>query len=399
MRKIINISQNVEPVGGSDIYFHRLTELLRFNEYFVEEFASSKDKEYSDLPYSVDFDNPNLSTLFKYLYNNEARVKLASKLDKNKFDIAHLHIYYGKLTSSIIGELKNRHIPIVQTLHEYKLVCPTYKMYDGNQNCFTCTGNNFYKALTKSCNRGSFSRTAFSVLESYVSLFLGSQSKIDHFVTVSDFQKRQISEMGFDISNVTTIHNFVDLPSNDYSSNFENYILYYGRIEKVKGIHILLDALKILDSNIKLVIAGTGEYLSELEEKVKEDVKLRSNVSFVGFKSGNELIRLVANSLFVVVPSIWFETFGLTVVEAMSFGKPVIGSNIGGISEIIENGYNGFLTEPENEIDLADKINHLLKDKFVLREMGRSARNTVLTKFSSASHFAKINKLYESLIS
>ncbi len=157
--KVLNISQSFEIKGGSDVYFRSLTELLREHGLQVEEFASTPENS-EVYPKAIDFEKPGLKEVAKYIYNPEAKQKLGSLLGRTSFDVAHLHIYYGKLTTSILAPLKDQGIPIIQTLHEYKIVCPTYKLYDGRNVCLECKNNRFYKCFLKKCNRNSYVRSA-----------------------------------------------------------------------------------------------------------------------------------------------------------------------------------------------------------------------------------------------
>jgi glycosyltransferase involved in cell wall biosynthesis len=395
--KIINISQSFEIKGGSDTYFKALSTLLSEHGIDVAEFASSGENS-SIYPRAINFEKPTLTDIIKYFYNLDAKKKLETFISNNKFDIAHLHIYYGKLTSSILKPLKEQGIPIVQTLHEYKIVCPTYKLYDGNNLCLDCADNNFYKAIFKKCNRNSFSKTFVSAAESYISLWAGSQRLIDKFITVSEFQKRQIIEMGFMPGKITTIHNFIDVSSYPNFHQDGDYVLYFGRIEKVKGIDSLLEAFEILPPTIKLVIVGHGEYESEVRARISSSKKLYDRVKLLGFMSKDELSQTIHKSKFVIVPSIWYETFGLTVVEAMAHYKPVIGANIGGITEIISHEIDGLLFEPGDFAELSKHIRYLWNDDSLVKNMGYAARKKVETEFSPKIHFEKLNTIYKSLI-
>ena len=230
-------------------------------------------------------------------------------------------------------------------------------------------------------------------MESYVSLWLGSQDKIDHFITVSDFQKNQLYKMGFNRENITTVHNFISLDGfpTDYQEG--NYVLYFGRLEKEKGVEWLLNTFEKLP-DVKLVVVGDGSYKEEFLQRLESSPVLKRNVHYLGFKSKNELTEIIYKSKFVVVPSIWYETFGLTVIEAMGHLKPVIGASIGGITEIISDGVDGFLVEPGNEQQLYTRILDLWQQDSLIKEMGIKARRKVEEHFSPEAHFMKLKAIY-----
>lgn len=393
---VLNISQNFEIQGGSDIYFHSLCKLLQDNGHHVDNFAATLDKS-SQFPQHTNFDDRTIDTILKYIYNMEAKKKITKFIDAKDYNIAHLHIYYGKLSSSILSPLRRKGIPLVQTLHEYKLVCPTYKLYDGSNLCFACQNNKFYNATLKKCNRGSFARSLLSSVESYVSLANGSQKYINHFITVSDFQREQIINMGFDPARLSTVHNFLDIKEFPYQQKDGDYVLYYGRIEKVKGLEVLLKSLDFLPNEIKIVIVGDGEFKTEMVEKIEDINRVEERVIYLGFLRGEALRDVINNSKFVVVPSIWYETFGLTVIESMAYGKPVIGSKLGGITEIIADGIDGYLVEPNNAKALAEKIESLYSDDHLIQCMGSKARRKIEDQFSAKRHYEKLLSIYKSV--
>lgn len=393
---ILNVNQSSIIRGGSDIYWQSLSGLLKENNHVVYDYYSienGRDKTNCIYPKALDFENPDLMSILKYCYNVDAGKKIARFISDKKINTAHLHIYYGKLTASILKPLCEANIPIVQTLHEYKLVCPTYKLYRNGNVCHECRNNNFYNALVNKCNRNSFSRSLLSTVESYVSLLCGSQSKIEHFITVSDYQRNEILKMGFAPHNVTTIHNFIDDSGFEPSHKNPEYILYFGRIEKEKGIDVIIDAARILcTKNIKFILAGEGSYLNRARSIVNE-LGL-SNIEFLGYKNKNEIIELINGSFTVIAPSLWYETFGLVLLEAFSCAKPVIASNIGGMTEIINDGVDGFLVLPGSAEELAEKIEFIVSNPRQAQYMGEAGYKKQKSVFSKQAHFKKLMSVY-----
>ena len=394
--KILNCSQRYHVKGGSDKYFFDISELLRsagnlvvpFCASSAENLPTSYDKYF---PVDVDFNNPSVNDIVKYVYNSDANNKLNILLNEIEIDIAHLHIYYGKLSSSILSVLKKRQIPIIQTLHEYKLVCPVYTMISHGAPCYSCRSNAFYMSLIKKCNRGQVSRSLLSMIESYASVIMGSQSDINCFIAVSDFQKKEIIKMGVDENKIHTVHNFVDSKQYKMELNNEGYFLYFGRVEKIKGIDVLLQAFEQL-RDIQLLVVGDGSYLESAIEYCREHKIL--NIEFVGHVSHEKVKKYIEGAIAVIAPSIWYETFGLTLVESMSTGKPVIASDIGGMQEIVSHGSDGYLVEPGNVAELIDKVRYLSTSPHVVCDMGRNARVKVEQNFSPTEHLEKLKLIY-----
>lgn len=392
---VLNISQKDIISGGSDIYWRSLGQLLEINGHQVKYFSCSNSTP--SLPSLIDFEKPGVKQILKHIYNPEAKKKILPYVEN--IDIAHLHIYYGMLTSSILTPLKKQDIPMVQTLHEYKLVCPIYTMERNGKICFDCKNNNFYNATKNKCKKNSLPRSVLSSIESYVSLSLGSQELIQKFITVSDFQKNMIVKMGFPEGKLETVHNFIDHTEYTPTPFIGEFLLYFGRIEKVKGIETLLRAIKLASkkSNVKLVMAGTGSYLPSAI-KLAEELEISDKVSFLGHCEKATINTLLGQCFASVTPSIWAETFGLTLIESLCMERPVIASNIGGMTEILEDEKTGLFVTPGSAIDLAEKISFLYENPSVCIRYGEAGRQAVIRKFSPQFHYQRVNEIYLELL-
>ena len=197
-------------------------------------------------PTATHFDCPTPLNVWKFLYSREARRSMDAFLDQNPIDVAHFHIYYGKLTSSIIEPLRKRGIPILQHLHEYRTYCSTYTSQRKGETCLECKVGSYFPGLKHRCNRGSLVRSALSTAEMYISDYLGAKSEIAKFVTVSEFQRRQIIGQGLPAYKVQTVYNPVDEVFLNVEEGQRQSILYFGRIEDYKGVFDILDVAEKL---------------------------------------------------------------------------------------------------------------------------------------------------------
>jgi glycosyltransferase involved in cell wall biosynthesis len=299
------------------------------------------------------------------------------------------------LTTSILEPLKRADVPVVQTLHEYRLVCPVSNLYAHGTICEDCRGHAFWHAILKRCNRGKLSRSILSVIESYVSSMMGSVSKIDHFIAVSDFLRNKLIELGIPADKITAVHNFIDVSNIAPFHNKGTYFLYFGRLEKIKGIFTLLEAVAPL-KDIPLFIAGEGEARVLVESYIEKHSL--NHVKLIGFKKGTELNELIRNSICTITPSEWFETFGLTLIESFARGRPVIASNIGGMSEVVSDSSDGFLIPPKNADMLRDKMIWFWLHRNEAIEMGRSGRKKVELYFNPDIHYERILHIYRNLM-
>lgn len=395
--KIVLAGQNYWVNGGSDKVMIEHEKILQARGHDVIPFASASEQSLPTkwakyFPKDVSFSQPKASDLLNYIYSMESKRKISALLDASKPDIVHCNIYYGKLSSSIIGEIKSRGIPLFQTLHEYKSVCPTYAMQNNGVYCNACSGFKFYNSVLKQCNSNSFSRSLLSMVESYVSLLNGSINKFDKFIAVSDFLRNEVVSMGMPKDKVVTIHNPIDTISKTMSFKNDGYFLYYGRIELNKGLLELLSVFENLPSK-KLVILGGGGKLDYIQSIVAK--KNLSNIKILGHKTGVELEQWIKNSYSVLVPSTCTETFGLSAAEAMAYGKPVIASDIGGLPEVIGREGAGILCPPGDIDALSNAVNYLSSNTSIADDMGKNARDRVEKLFSHEAYYKKILALYE----
>lgn len=397
--RVINVGQNYHLRGGSDKYLFSLEALLRDHGHEVIPFASRQaanvDTPWSSyFPPEVDFQRPRPVDIFRYTYSHPAREAMRKLVREQQPDIAHLHIYYGQLTASILAPLKHAGIPIVQTLHEYKIVCPTYSLFAHGEICEACEGRHFWRAAARRCNRGSFVRSALSATEAYVSRWSGAVDKIGHFIAVSGFLRDKVISMGVPHNKVTTVHNFIDCTGIEPASEPGTYLLYFGRLERIKGIYTLLEAVAPL-TDATVLIVGDGSEKAALQNEITR--RGLDHVKLLGFKHGHELRDLIRGSICTIAPSVCYETFGLTLVESFAHGRPVVASRIGGMTEVVTDGVDGFLVQPGDATELRERLIWMATHSADAMEMGRRGRVKVEEQFRPEGHYEKIMTIYKNL--
>lgn len=343
-------------------------------------------------PVSVKTTRPGFADIGRFVYSGEARRALERLLSYEQVDLAHLHIYYGKLSASILQPLRQRGVPIVQTLHEYKAVCPVYTQTSAGRPCSACVGGRYWRALPRLCNRGSLPRTALSVVESYVSDALGAVTAVDQFIGISDFVTNRMIAAGIPREKITTVHNFVDVERYEPRYDSEDYVVFFGRLEAVKGIYTVLEAFAGIP-DIQLKIAGAGSEAEAVAQWVAE--RRLNNVELLGFVSGSRLHRLISGAACALVPSEWHEPFGLTALESMALGTPVIATQMGGLPEVVTHEADGLLIPPWDPPALAAAVTDLFARRERGTEMGRAGRAKVTERFNRAGHYAQLRAVYE----
>ncbi len=396
---VLNVSQNYHVRGGSDRYFFVMGELLEKHGHRVIPFTAKQPQDepssWSEyFPEGVNFQSPTALDVGRFIYSHRAAQAMNRMLDEHPVDIAHLQIYYGQLTASILAPLRRAGVPIVQTIHDLKLVCPVYSLMSHGKICEDCQGKHFWKGIVKRCNRGSLARSALSVAEAYASRWLGAVDHIDQFISVSGFQRDKLVELGVPGEKITVVHNFIDVDPNEPEPVPGDYILYFGRIERLKGVYTLLDAAKRAP-DVKLVLVGEGDAYDEVAGLIEEQGI--GNVALRGFAKGDELKQLIQGSLATVLPSEGYDNCPMAVLESLGMGKAVIGSRIGGIPELVDDSEDGFLVTPGDGKDLAERMNWMWNHRSEVAAMGLRGRGKVVRRFDAQTHYLRIADVYRNV--
>ena len=315
-------------------------------------------------------------------------------LEATDCDIVHAHNIYGGLTTSILDIAQKKGVPVVMTLHDYKLICPAYLMLNRGSVCEDCRNRQFIYCLLKTCYKESLTASGVYCIESYLNKWLHKYDTIRYFICPSKFSLRKHADHGINRERLLYIPNFVNCAEHEPSYKEGSYALFVGRLSKEKGILTLLNAAEYLDIPIRIV--GDGPLKAEYEDYVAGH-KI-NHVIFEGYKSGDDLKRLYENAAFLVIPSECYENAPMTILEAYSYGKSVIGSRIGGIPEMIEPGRTGLLFTPGDADELAECLRMLWQDRSLRSKMGRAARERVQKEFSSEAHYEQLMDLYSTLL-
>lgn len=409
--KILQIDKFYFIKGGVERYMFELSDILQTYKHEIIPFSMKHEHnfktEYED--YFVDNIDFNFSSIKdkitnsikianRLFYSFEAKKKLERLVEETKPDIAHLHMIDHQISPSILHVLKKYDIPVLQTVHQYKLVCPNYRLYNEWKGiiCEKCIKGGYYHAVLERCHKHSYPASLLVCLERYFHKILKIyENNINLFHVPSKFIGSKLVEAGINEQKIEHLFLTIKMDDFPFSPNFDNYFVSYGRLSKEKGFPVLLAAMKKI-RNSQLILIGDGPQRAELE-KLKEENNL-TNVKFVGSKDRNELKSIVAKSQFVVLPSQWYENSPLVIYESFALGKPVIGANIGGIPEFINSGENGFLFEVGNVDEIVNKINILLNDHSKIKEFGARAREKAEKQFAPEQHYQKIIKIYHKLI-
>jgi glycosyltransferase involved in cell wall biosynthesis len=403
--KILLINNIHFKKGGAEIVYFNTSKLLEQHGHEVAFFSINHpaNDQYALSDYFASYhDNRMVSLVGKikampsFIYNREAYGKLLNLIDEFKPDVAHIHLIFGGLTSSILQALKKRKVPIVFSVHDYRLICPSYLFIDGNSRiCELCCDQFYIRCTLKRCSEKNLLQSVMLSLDAYFrKYFMKPLNYIDSFIFVSRFaQDKHISFCYAYKNKAEILYNFIpDLTIIEPNESKGRYFLYYGRLSREKGLETLIEVAESM--KLKLKIIGTGTLSINYKNKTYSDI------DFLGYKSGDELWNFVRNASFIIVPSEWYENNPLTILEAYANGKPVIGARIGGITEIIEHGKTGFLFKPGDKKQLQEVLSvadQLDKQKYV--QMSKNARSFANENFNPLIHYNKLIEIYKKLSS
>lgn len=395
--KVLQINNHHRIIGGADQVFFNTADLLRARGHVCDAFASRDPRDRPNarsdyFPTAPTQGQQSLRDLPRYLYNIQAgRAVSRYGAAFGPYDIAHLHIYYGRLTTAILPHLRKQCRAVVQSLHEYKLACPVYSFERGGHTCRGCVDGSTWSVIKHRCKHGSLAASVVAFADFHLSRALGDVRHVDRFICVSAFQREILIQAGLPADKLVTLHNFVDVAEADIVpvASRDDYLLYFGRLEALKGLGTLIEAAK--RTGQRVIIAGNGSYMQTAQAMAQG-----ANIELVGFQSGTALRTLLANARSVVVPSEWYENCPMSVLEAKAFGVPVIGTKIGGIPELVRDGIDGLLVEPGDPAALADALDAM--GRVDLAGFASAARQDAVDRFSSAQHYEQLMAVYASVL-
>lgn len=331
--------------------------------------------------------------LLKDIYGNRSSYNDICELArKERPDIAHIHNIFLVLSPSVYRALKESHIPIVHTLHNYRLVCMKGTFYRKGNICESCLGGRFSAGIFNRCWRGSLFLSAVLAgllhKNSKENTFLGNS---DAFIALSGFSRNKFKEAGFPEDKLFIKPNFADFEFG--RDKKQGYGLFVGRLVDYKGLDTLLKAYEKLNKH-HLKIIGDGPMFNQLKTRVKNS----KNVQLLGRLSRKETLGYLAKASFVVFPSECYENMPLAIVESMGCGTPVIASDLGAMRELIDDNVTGLLFRPRDPEDLAGKIRFLTQSQEIIRQMGMNIRKEYESKFTKQNNYAILMDIYNKAI-
>jgi glycosyltransferase involved in cell wall biosynthesis len=311
-------------------------------------------------------------------------------------DVAHVHNFFPLLSPSIYYTLKAEGVPVVQTLHDFRFFCANAFFMREGRICDDCKGGPSLRSVGYGCFKGSRLQTVPVATMMKLHAARGTfKREIDAYICLTDFQRALFEAAGFERSKLVVKPNFVEDTASGRDAKPGDYAIFIGRLGEEKGVRTLIEAWRHLPE-IPLKIVGDGP-AAESSKALVRRLKL-NNVEILGYLPHHNCMKVLDDARFLIMPSVWYETFGLVAAEAFSHGKPVIASNLGAMADIVDDGRTGLLLEPSNAAALAAAVRRLWNDPEECMRMGRNARADYESKYTPGKNHEMLMDIYRAAI-
>lgn len=377
-----------QQAGGEDIIYQSEVALLKSASHRVVEYTSTNH----DLKKTNAF-----HAAFNTIWSKPSQKELYEILKKEKPDIAHFHNTFLLMSPAVYYSCKEFHIPVIQTIHNYRLLCPTATLFREGNVCNQCVGKMFpWPAIQHGCYRNSRPQSGVvAAMLGFHKLVNTWENKVDVFIALTEFARNKLIEGGLASEKIVIKPNFISPDPGIGDTRRENYILYVGRLTPEKGVFTLLHAWRSLKKikNTKLLIVGDGVLKDAVESFIKQ--QNLQNIELLGWQQREEVLRLLQTAQFLIFPSEWYEGLPTIILEAFACGLPVISSNLGAMSTTIEHEVNG-LHFPAGNVDvLASSIDWGISNLDKMNKMGRNARIEFERKYTREQNLKLLLSIYE----
>jgi|HubBroStandDraft_6_1064221.scaffolds.fasta_scaffold08452_2 glycosyltransferase involved in cell wall biosynthesis len=387
---ILVIHNLYQQPGGEDVVVEQETRLLERKGHKVSVYKRSND-ELSHLSFGQ-----RLGLIKRVVSASDSKLAVRGLIRELKPDLVHVHNTFLVVSPSIYEVCQEEDVPVVQTLHNFRLLCPAATFYREAGPCEDCVTHSLLRSVQHACYRDS------RLMSGAIALMLQTHRlrqtwnrKIDSYVAISGFLREKFVEAGFPANKITVKTNFVD-PDPGERAHPGDYAIFLGRLTPEKGLLTLLDAWERLPSAVPLVIVGDGPMRHQLEAEVAR--KGLPRVHFAGRLRREEAYDALKKAAFLVVPSTWYETFGLVVAEAFACGTPVLGSFIGAIQEMVDDRVTGLHFAPGDPDALAKKVAWAWGHAPEMAAMGKAARRAYEDRYTADANYPLLMNIYASAI-
>jgi glycosyltransferase involved in cell wall biosynthesis len=381
--RILLVHNYYQEPGGEDVVFHNERELLRQYGHEVTEYTDHNERIHA---------LGTLTTTAQMLWSLPARRRLSALLREQRYDVVHFHNAFLLISPAAYQPCREAGVAVVQTLHNYRLLCPAATLYRDGKVCELCVGKTIpWPGVRHACYRRSRSQTgavaAMLALHHWLKTW---HTHVDLYITLTEFCRQKFVQGGLPAEKIVVKPNFVS-PDPGLRRDVGSYALFIGRLSAEKGISLLLSAWQQV-SSLQLKIIGDGPLRHEVQAMSTDTT---GKIEMLGHRPSAEVLHFLKGARFLVFPSEWYETFGRVAIEAFACGVPVIASRLGAIAEIVEEGRTGLLFQAGDPQDLANKVHWAILHPEAMHRMGENARQAYEQKYTSEANYCLLSNIYE----
>lgn len=385
--KIMMVHNAYQETGGEDVAFENEKRLLERAGHIVIPYMRS-NMELQDASF-LDW----IAIVPRMVWSSKTRHEFAAILEAQRPDVVHVHNTFMVISPSIYSACSERGIPVVQTLHNFRLLCPAASFSRDGMICKECVDHGLQRSVRHGCYRNSRAATAGVALMLAFHRALDTwRASVARFIVLTEFAKEKFIAAGFPSDKFAVKPNFAD-PDPRERVGAGEYALFIGRLLENKGVSVLLNAWKSLPLPYPLQIVGEGPERAALEVQARE-LQL-SRVIFRGWLSRASAIEAIKGARFIVLPGTLYEGLPMCIVESFACGTPVLCSRLGGMAEVVEDHLTGLHFHPGDTQDLGSKVEWAWNHPLELAKMGRAARRKYETDYNAEKNYSLLMGIYE----
>lgn len=381
--KLLLVHNYYQQLGGEAQVFESERKLLEDHGNEVVLYTDHNDR-------ITELDAAELS--LKTLWNRRAHDEVLELIERERPDLMHVHNTFPLISPAVYHAAARVGLPVVQTLHNYRLLCPMSEFYRDGSVCEDCLGRVPWPGVLHACYRDSRLHTAGVASMLMLHRFLNTWTeKIAAYITLTEFGRRKFAEGGIPVDRIFVKPNFVD-PDPGPGLGEGGYALFAGRLSETKGVRVLLRAWEGIGELPPLKIVGDGPLSDYVEE-----IALKSpSIEWIGRRDREEVLSLMKNAVVLLVPSVWYEGQPVVISEAFACGLPVVASRLGAMEYMVDDGRTGYLFRPGDSDHLTKVITDLLSNSTRLTPMRRVAREEYETKYTADINYEILLNIYQS---
>lgn len=376
---ILLVHNYYQQAGGEDQVFAAEADLLAAKGHTVQRYTVHNDAIQTQNAFAV------AATTF---WNRSIYQELRSQIRQHQIHLAHFHNTFPLISPAAYHAAKAEGIAVIQTCHNYRLLCPNALFYRNGKVCEDCLGRIPWAGVVHRCYRGSLGASAVTAANLTLHRAIGTPQQIDRYIALTEFSRQKFIQGGIPADKLVVKPNFVH-PDPGYQDGAGGYAIFVGRLSQEKGIDLLLAAWEQVGDRIPLKIVGDGPLATEVA------ATQAPGVEWLGRRSLEEVYPLLGQAAFLVFPSKWYEGFPRIIVESLAVGTPIVGADIGSIHDLIQPGYTGLRFRPGDVASLVEQIHQLLDWPDRLQAMRRAARREFETHYTADRNYQQLMEIYQ----